>query len=160
MPADAVEAAGPDAVNGSELLDELQRRSAAYKNGEMTARPTAEVDRRFTPRADGREGQVNLRILAAAETETVQARDCLEGKVTGLTSRFLDDLAETFSAIGEQQLRFQRLETLPADQPYRRALLAVFPSAVVFEILTDGIVVVAVCHTSREPNYWLARRKT
>ncbi len=43
MPADAVEAAGPDAVNGSELLDELQRRSAAYKNGEMTARPTAEV---------------------------------------------------------------------------------------------------------------------
>ncbi len=69
---------------------------------------------------------MNLRILAAAETETVQVRDCLEGKVTGLTSRFLDDLAETFSAIGEQQLRFQRLETLPADQPYRRALLAVF----------------------------------
>lgn len=69
---------------------------------------------------------MNLSILAAAETEIVQARDYLEGKMTGLASRFLDDLAETLSAIGEQPLRFQRLETLPADQPYRRALLAVF----------------------------------
>jgi plasmid stabilization system protein ParE len=103
---------------------------------------------------------VNLRILAAAETEVVQARDYLEGKATGLGSRFLDDLAETLLAIAEQPLRFQKLETLPEGQPYRRALLAVFRYAVVFEILPDEIVVVAVCHTSREPNYWLARRKT
>jgi len=103
---------------------------------------------------------VNLRVLAAAEAEIVEARDYLEGKVTGLGDRFVDDLAETLSAIEDQPLRFRKLETLPDDQPYRRAILAVFRYAVVFEILTGEIAVVAICHTSREPNYWLARRKT
>lgn len=103
---------------------------------------------------------MKLQILAAAETEIAQARHYLEGKVPGLGGRFLDDLAETLSAIAEQPHRFRKLETLPDDQPYRRALLTVFRYAVVFEILTDEIAVVAVCHASREPNYWLARRKT
>jgi hypothetical protein len=43
LPADAVDAASPGAVSGSELLGELQRRSKAYKNGAMMARPAAEV---------------------------------------------------------------------------------------------------------------------
>ncbi|OYV87832.1 MAG: plasmid stabilization protein, partial [Planctomycetia bacterium 21-64-5] len=30
--------------------------------------------------------------------------------------------------------------------------------AVVFEVLHDEILVVAVAHTRREPNYWLGRR--
>lgn len=30
-------------ISGEELLTELQRRSAAYRNGETTARPAAEV---------------------------------------------------------------------------------------------------------------------
>ncbi len=38
LPSDVVEAASPDAISGGELLAELLRRSAAYKNGEMTAR--------------------------------------------------------------------------------------------------------------------------
>ena len=102
---------------------------------------------------------MTLRILTAAETEIAQAHDYLDGKVAGLGRRFLDDLAETLSAIESQPLRFQTLETLPEGQPYRRALLAVFRYAIVFEILADEITVVAVCHSSREPNYWLSRRK-
>jgi len=52
---------------------------------------------------------------------------------------------------------FPKLETLPPDQPYRRALLTVFRYAVIFEMVDDSIVVVAVAHTSRAPNYWLSR---
>ena len=37
---------------------------------------------------------MKLQILAAAETEIVEARDYLEGKATGLGGRFIDDLAE------------------------------------------------------------------
>lgn len=103
---------------------------------------------------------MNLRILAAAETEIAQARDYLESQVPGLGGRFLDDLAETLSAIDDQPLRFAKLETLPEDQPYRRALLTVFRYAVVFEILADEIAIIAVCHASRKPNYWLPRRST
>jgi hypothetical protein len=43
VPPDAVEAGSPDAVSGSELLAELERRSAAYQTGSMTARPAADV---------------------------------------------------------------------------------------------------------------------
>jgi hypothetical protein len=51
LPVDAVDATGPDAESAGELLAELQRRSAAYKNGAMAARPAAEViaDLRDTP---------------------------------------------------------------------------------------------------------------
>lgn len=42
-PSEPTDAASADAVRASALLAELQRRSAAYKNGEMTARPAAEI---------------------------------------------------------------------------------------------------------------------
>ena len=56
--------------------------------------------------------------------------------------------------------RFSKLETLPDEQPYRRALLRIFRYAVIFEILPQEIAVIAIAHTSREPNYWLRRRST
>jgi hypothetical protein len=74
-----------------------------------------------------------------------------------LGDRFVADLQETLDAVSERPERFSKLETLPDDSPYRRALLSVFRYAVVFEILTDEILVVAVAQTSREPNYWLDR---
>jgi len=98
-----------------------------------------------------------LRILADAEAEIEAARCYLNQQSRDLGKRFLDDLAERLAAIAETPLRFPKVETLPADQPYRRALLAVFRYAVVFEVLDDAIVVVAVAHTSRAPNYWLSR---
>jgi plasmid stabilization system protein ParE len=98
-----------------------------------------------------------LRILAEAEAEIEAARSYLNRQSRDLGNRFLDDLAERLAVIAENPLRFPKLETLPDDQPYRRALLTVFRYAVVFEILDDMIVVVAVAHTSRAPNYWLGR---
>lgn len=49
---------------------------------------------------------MNLRILAAAELEIIEARQHLDEKLSGLGGRLLDDLAETLSAIVEQPLRF------------------------------------------------------
>ena len=42
-PPDALVAESPNAISGSEFLAELQRRSAAFRNGTMSARPAAEV---------------------------------------------------------------------------------------------------------------------
>jgi len=100
---------------------------------------------------------VILRILAEAEAEIEAGRCHLNMQSRALGSRFLDDLAERLAAIAENPLRFPKLETVPGDQPYRRALLTVFRYAVVFEVLDNVIVVVAVAHTSRAPNYWLDR---
>lgn len=101
---------------------------------------------------------MKLRALAPAEAEITQAHDYLEAKLPSLGGRFLDDLTATLSEISRQPLRFQKLETLPPDQPYRRALLSIFRYAVIYEILSDEILIVAVCHTCRESNYWLTRR--
>ena len=100
---------------------------------------------------------VKLRILAEAESEIEAAWECLISQAARLGARFLDDLEETLDAVTERPESFPRLETLPDDSPYRRALLSIFRYAVVFEIESGEIVVVAVAHTSREPNYWLDR---
>jgi len=100
---------------------------------------------------------VKLRILAEAESEIEAAWEYLISQAARLGARFLDDLEETLDAVTERPESFPRLETLPDDSPYRRALLSIFRYAVVFEIESGEIVVVAVAHTSREPNYWLDR---
>jgi plasmid stabilization system protein ParE len=100
---------------------------------------------------------VNLTILAEAEAELRSAFAYLNDQSTGLGVRFLDEVDDAFQAIRERPLSFAKLETLPADEPYRRALLPTFRYAIVFEVLDAEIVVVAVPHTSREPNYWLKR---
>lgn len=99
-----------------------------------------------------------VRILAEATAETEAARQYLNEQSPGLGGRFLDELSVALQAIGMRPLSFAKLETLPDDQPYRRALLSTFRYAVIFELLDNEIVVVAVAHTSRGPNYWLGRR--
>jgi plasmid stabilization system protein ParE len=98
-----------------------------------------------------------LRILPEAEAEIEAARGYLNRQSRELGSRFLDDLAERLAAIAENPLGFPKVETLPRDQPYRRALLTAFRYALVFEVAGDEVLVVAVAHTSRAPNYWLSR---
>ena len=97
------------------------------------------------------------RILAEAEAEIDGARSYLNEQSPGLGLRFLDDLAERLDAIAETPLRFPKLETLTGDHPYQRARLSRFRYAVIYEILPQVILIVAVAHTSREPNYWLGR---
>lgn len=100
---------------------------------------------------------MTLRIVVEAEAEIESARRYLNEQSPGLGGRFLYDLEVTLAKVVDRPLRFGKLETL-ADSPYRRALLKHFRYAVVFEVLPDEILVVAVAHTSREPNYWLGRR--
>jgi toxin ParE1/3/4 len=92
-------------------------------------------------------------MLAEAEAEIETARQYLTERAPRLGRRFLDDLEQTLDAIAEHPERFSKVETLPDDASYRRALLSIFRYAVVFEMLTEEILVVAVAHTSREPNY-------
>jgi plasmid stabilization system protein ParE len=101
---------------------------------------------------------VKLRLLADAEAEIESARCYLSSQSFGLGTRFLDELDRTLSNILEHPAGFPKLETVPQDEPYQRALLAHFRYAVIFELMEDEILVVAVAHTSRLPNYWLNRR--
>lgn len=101
---------------------------------------------------------LNVRVLAVAEAEIESARRYFNLQAVTLGDRFLDELQQTLEQIEADPGSFPRLETLPDNEPYRRALLKVFRYAVIFEILEAEVVVVAVAHTSRKPNYWLNRQ--
>jgi plasmid stabilization system protein ParE len=85
------------------------------------------------------------------------ARQYLDAQSPQLGRRFLDEVTAAFDAIVLRPLSFAKLETLAPEHPYRRALLATYRYAVIFECVDDDIIVVAIAHASREPNYWLGR---
>jgi len=100
---------------------------------------------------------LTIRVLAEAEAEIESARQYFNQQAFALGDRFLDDLEAALERIDNAPSQFPKLETLPNTEPYRRALLKIFRYAVTFELLPDEILVVAVAHTSRRPNYWLPR---
>lgn len=101
---------------------------------------------------------MKVSFLADAETEIESARSYLNRQRSDLGTRFLDDLDLTVREITNRPFGFPKVETLPDDEPYRRALMGIFRYAVIFECLSEEILIVAVAHTSRQPNYWLNRR--
>ena len=98
-----------------------------------------------------------VRILAEAQDEILSARQYLNEQSPGLGGKFLDEPIESLNSIATRPLSFAKLETLPEDRPYRRTLIPKYRYAVIFEMFEAEIVVVAVAHTSRGPNYWLGR---
>lgn len=100
---------------------------------------------------------MKLRILLEAEREIESARQYLNEQAPEWVDRFLDDLSSSFAAIAERPESFPALETLPDGWPYKRAILKRFRYAVIYEIVNDEAVVIAVAHTSRDANYRLGR---
>jgi toxin ParE1/3/4 len=100
---------------------------------------------------------MNLSVLAAAKSEIAEVVKWYDLQRTGLSDDFLDELNEVFAAIQQDPLRFASVETAEVQYRVRRALLRRFPYMIVFRVLDDVILVAAVSHTSRKPNYWKKR---
>lgn len=101
---------------------------------------------------------MNIRILAEADAEIKSARRYLEQQTRGLGERFVNDLSDALHSIATRPHSFAKLETISANHPFQRALLKQFRYVVVFEVVGEDVVVIAVAHASRAPNYWLKRR--
>lgn len=100
---------------------------------------------------------MKVRLLAEAQAEVLAASGILNQVSRDLEDRFQIELMLAFQGIAERGAGYPTLETLPDGLPYRRLLLKKFRYAVVFILLDDEAVVLAVVHTSRKPNYWLGR---
>lgn len=57
-------------------------------------------------------------------------------------------------------LRERPLIGAPHVEGTRRKVLTRFPYAVVYDVEEDRVVVIAIAHHSRDPEYWLDRLKT
>ena len=95
---------------------------------------------------------MKMSFLAAARNEEREAAAWYRKENPELALRFRSELKQTLT----------RVTTNPNQFPLigfreRRALLAVFPYAVLFEAIDDEILVIAIAHTSCEPSYWRTR---
>ena len=101
---------------------------------------------------------MKLRVLDEAHEDAAEAARWYEQRQLGLGDDFLDSLTAVYQAIEQQPDRFARLETAPAHRNVHRYLLDRFPYYVVYEILAEDVVVLAVAHGRRRPGYWKKRR--
>ena len=95
---------------------------------------------------------IGYRFLSPAEEEMVAAALFYEDASAGLGADFLDcvqfalDRARRYPNSGS-----------PIAQRFRAILLPNFPFSLIYAYESDEIVIVALAHQSRRPNYWLER---
>jgi toxin ParE1/3/4 len=100
---------------------------------------------------------VKLRVLAEAEAELHEAVRYYEDRQTGLGEDFYQRVVTCMDSIRENPLRFPMYEGLGRTIEYRRARVERFPYIVLYKVIADATVVIAVAHTSRRPGYWQDR---
>jgi plasmid stabilization system protein ParE len=100
---------------------------------------------------------MKLRQLRSARKEAHEAARWYEREKPGLGGEFLDALRDALKRIQDGPLHFPPLETLDSARHLRWCLLDRFSYLIVFEVRTDEVLVLAVAHTSRQPNYWKFR---
>lgn len=98
------------------------------------------------------------RIHADAANELNKASDWYEAQQPGLGYEFALAYEEALDRIEANPTQWGRLETYRGKRQIHRCLLKRFPYYVVYEILPTEVVVLAVAHGSRRPNYFLRRK--
>jgi plasmid stabilization system protein ParE len=95
---------------------------------------------------------MKLQFLPEASAELCEAADYYESKQEGLGWRFRNEILETCHLILQQPLIWRE-----RSGGYRRLNCPVFPYYVAYFIRGDLILVAAVAHGHRRPNYWKDR---
>jgi plasmid stabilization system protein ParE len=95
---------------------------------------------------------LNIEILAVAESEIDDAYNYYEKQAKGLGSRFLDELLHAFKNIKRYPEAWPNFSNRT-----KRCLFSRFPYGVIYQMRKDKILVVAVTHLHRKPEYWKDR---
>jgi plasmid stabilization system protein ParE len=93
-----------------------------------------------------------LKFLPEASAELYEAAAYYEGKQPGLGWRFRSEVFELCRLIVQQPLLWRE-----RDGGYRRVNCPVFPYYVAYFIRGDLVIIAAVAHGSRRPDYWKER---
>lgn len=97
---------------------------------------------------------MNFSFHPAAEQELNNAVDYYDGCQNGLGLQFAK---EVYAAI-QNILVFPRAWT-PLSGSTRRCLVNRFPYGVIYQIRDEEIIIIAVMHLNREPEYWGDRKR-
>jgi len=92
------------------------------------------------------------RFLLPAEVEMIEAAVYYEAQVPGLGDAFL---AKIDSAVRDIRERPTAWPAIGGD--IRKRLVHRFPYAVLYRVDPEEVVVVAIMHQRRRPDYWVGR---
>lgn len=87
-----------------------------------------------------------------AEDEMIEAAAYYETQQSQLGRRFLASVQDTINRIVLNPRLYQAI-----DLDVRRCLTKTFPFGVLFRELPDKVVIMAVMHLHRDPDYWKNR---
>ena len=95
---------------------------------------------------------IPYRLLPPAEEEMIEAALFYEAAAAGLGDDFLDDVQHAIDSVREHP-------ELGANVAlgFRRILVRRFPFSIIYATEPSHIVVVAVAHQRRAPEYWKGR---
>ena len=98
---------------------------------------------------------MTVRFLSLARQELDDAHDWYEQQCAGLGREFLDEVDRVVR-------RIRRYPESCAELALglRRGLLARFPYGLIYGRDGEALVIVAVAHLHRRPQYWVDRLKT
>lgn len=95
---------------------------------------------------------IPIRFHPEADAEMMSAAKFYEAQQKDLGKRFLASVQDALNRIQVNPLLYQEIES-----GVRRCLTMRFPFGVVFRIMPNQYVIVAVMHLHREPEYWKSR---
>jgi plasmid stabilization system protein ParE len=95
---------------------------------------------------------IGYRLLPPAEEEMTEAALFYELARSGFGDIFLDDIRHAIDTVRERPGLGERVE-----DEFHRVLARRFPFTVIYAIESHEIVVVAVAHQSRSPDFWKGR---
>ena len=98
--------------------------------------------------------EMHLEMHVEAKEELREAAHYYESRQSGLGSRFLDVIEDSFSRIESEPEVWA-----PVEGDIRRCLAHIFPYAIFYSIERQRILILAVAHLAREPGYWTARSR-
>lgn len=102
---------------------------------------------------------MKARLLPEAEEEIRLAAQWYEDRETGLGGQFLEAVVDALVEIERHPRRFSKPPKLRSTREIHRLLLPRFPYSIIYEIRPKEVLVAAVAHASRRPNYWRSRLK-
>jgi hypothetical protein len=92
------------------------------------------------------------RFHEAAAVELAEAVEYYDSATEGLGTRLLTEVISAVEYIEE----FPELAAL-GEHSVRRKVLARFPYSILYMIQQGELIILAVAHQSRRPNYWIDR---
>lgn len=95
---------------------------------------------------------MKIEFLAIAQTELDEAYQWYETQQKTLGLQFLNEIDASLRRIAAYPESFIKI-----NDGIRRCLVKRFPYGILYGIDVDKIIVVAIAHLHRKPDYWLAR---